>query len=57
MEAAFKDGEAAIGGGSIDACDVGALVGCAGPGRRGMSSAAFVSIVISFVSGGLMRRL
>ena len=57
MVAALSEGEAAIGGGSIEACDVGALVGWAGSGSWGMSSSALVSIVISFVSGGLTRRL
>lgn len=55
--AMLREGDAAIGGGSIEAWDVGALVGWAGSGRRGISSSALVSIVISFVSGGLTRRL
>lgn len=55
--AALGEGEGARGGGSIDACDVGALGGCAGSGRSGISSSALVSMVISFVSGAFTRRL
>lgn len=56
--AALGDGDGASGGGSMEACDVGAgLVGWAGSGRGGISSSALVSIVISLVSGAFTRRL
>lgn len=57
MVAALGEGDGARGGGSMEACDVGGLDGCAASGRSGMSSSALVSIVISFVSGAFTRRL
>ena len=44
------DGALVNGGGSMAACDVGALEGTAGSGRGEMSSSVRVSIVISLVS-------
>jgi hypothetical protein len=53
MVATFGEGEGALvsGGGSIAANEVGAFDGTTGAGSGGRSSAALVSIVISFVSG------
>lgn len=54
------DGEGALvmGGGSIDACDVGGFDGMAGSGRDGISSSIEdVSMVICFVGGAVCRRV
>ena len=52
IAAMLGDGEGAPvrGGGSIAAYEVGGLDGTAGPGKDGMSSSVWVSMVISFVS-------
>lgn len=59
--ARLGDGEVALvsGGGSMDACDVGALEGKAGSGsaHRSSSSVEEVSMVICFVWGTAWRRV
>lgn len=51
------DGDGALvgGGGSIEACDVGAFEGIAGSGNDGISSSCDVSIVMFLVGGACCR--
>lgn len=52
------DGALVIGGGSIEACDVGGLDGIIGSGNEGISSSTDdVSIVICLVVGGALWRM